>query len=65
MLRRDFITRLTGTAATIALCRPCGVRAQQPDRIRRIGLLEMGLADDPAVQARIVALREELKELGG
>jgi putative ABC transport system substrate-binding protein len=64
MLRRDFITRLTGTAAAVALCRPYGVRAQQPDRTRRIGLLEIGLADDPVAQARTAAVREELEKLG-
>jgi putative ABC transport system substrate-binding protein len=64
MLRRDFITRLTGTAAAIALCRPYGVGAQQPDRTRRIGLLEIGLPDDPVAQARTAAIREELEKLG-
>jgi putative ABC transport system substrate-binding protein len=39
-------------------------RAQQPDRMRRIGLLEIGYADDPAVQARIAALRGQLEKLG-
>jgi putative tryptophan/tyrosine transport system substrate-binding protein len=64
MLRRDFITRLTGLAATIALSRPQLVRAQQGDRVRRIGVLEIGYADDPVVQDRIAAGREALEKLG-
>jgi putative tryptophan/tyrosine transport system substrate-binding protein len=64
MRRREFIARLTGTAASIALSRPQLLSAQQPDRMRRIGILEIGHADDLVVQARIAALREGLEKLG-
>ena len=58
MRRREFITLLSGVAAW-----PLAVRAQQPDRVRRIGVL-MGLADDPDGQARVTALKQGLQELG-
>jgi putative ABC transport system substrate-binding protein len=58
MRRREFITLLAGVAAW-----PLAVRAQQPDRVRRIGVL-MGLADDPDGQARVTALKQGLQELG-
>src|SRR5262249_37845975 len=57
--RRKFITLLGGAAAW-----PLAARAQQPDRIRRIGVL-MNLAErDPEGQARIAAFREGLGKLG-
>jgi putative ABC transport system substrate-binding protein len=49
MRRRDFIT-LLGVAATW----PVGARAQQPDRMRLIGVLT-GVADDPIARARNAA----------
>jgi putative ABC transport system substrate-binding protein len=57
--RREFITLVGGTAAAW----PLAARAQQPDRVRRIGVL-MGLADDPDGQARVTALKQGLQELG-
>ena len=61
MRRREFLGAISGgVAATWSLA----ARAQQPDRMRRIGLLEIGHADDPAVQARTAAVREELEKLG-
>jgi putative ABC transport system substrate-binding protein len=60
MKRREFITLLGCAAVTW----PLAVRAQQQDRIRRIGVL-MGVAnDEPEGQARIAALREGLQKLG-
>jgi putative tryptophan/tyrosine transport system substrate-binding protein len=58
MRRRDFITLLGGAAAW-----PLAARAQQAERVRRIGLL-MASADDREGQARVTPLKEGLKELG-
>ena len=59
MKRREFITLLGGAAAL-----PIAARAQQGDRVRRIGVL-MGYAEsDPEAQAHIAAFREELQKLG-
>jgi putative tryptophan/tyrosine transport system substrate-binding protein len=60
MRRRSFIT-LLGSAA---VAWPLAAHAQQPERMRRIGLLEIGYADDPVVQARTGAVREGLEKLG-
>jgi putative ABC transport system substrate-binding protein len=57
--RRELITAIGGAAAW-----PLAARAQQPDRMRRIGVL-MNLAEsDPEGQARIAAFREGLGKLG-
>ena len=57
--RREFITLLGGAAAAW----PLGARAQQPERMRLIGVL-LGAADDPEGQARVMALKQGLQELG-
>jgi putative ABC transport system substrate-binding protein len=60
MRRREFITLLGGTMAAW----PLAARAQQAERVRRIGLLQ-GLAEsDPEAQARTVAFRQALDVLG-
>ena len=59
MRRRTFITLLGGAAAAW----PLMARAQQAERVRRIGLL-MGVADDQEGQARVAALKQGLEELG-
>ena len=58
MKRREFITLLGGAAAW-----PLAARAQQTERVRRIGLL-MGTADDREGQDRVTALKQGLQELG-
>jgi putative tryptophan/tyrosine transport system substrate-binding protein len=60
MKRRDFIALLGGAAAAW----PLAVRAQQPDRMRRIGLFLGSAADDPEWQARAAAFRQGLQDLG-
>jgi putative tryptophan/tyrosine transport system substrate-binding protein len=57
--RREFITLIGGAAAW-----PLAARAQQGERMRRIGVLMPLAADDPIGQARITALREGLEKLG-
>jgi putative ABC transport system substrate-binding protein len=57
--RREVITLLGGVAAW-----PLGARAQQGDRIRRVGFLSPYPADDPEVRDRIVAFRQGMQERG-
>jgi putative ABC transport system substrate-binding protein len=58
MRRREFMMLLGGAAAW-----PLAARAQQAERVRRIGLL-IGVADDQEGQARVTALKQGLQELG-
>jgi len=59
MKRRAFITLLGGAATW-----PLAARAQQPGRIRRIGVV-MGLAeDDPEAKARLAGFRQGLERRG-
>jgi putative ABC transport system substrate-binding protein len=60
MKRRTFIAGL-GSAAAF---RPLGARAQQSDRIRRIGVLMAGDENDPEYKARLSAFTQALAELG-
>ena len=60
MRRREFITLLGGAAAAW----PLAARAQQAERMRRIGVLMNVAADDPEGQARIAAFLQGLQQLG-
>jgi putative ABC transport system substrate-binding protein len=60
MRRREFITHIGGAAITW----PLAARAEQGERMRRIGVL-MDLAEsDPEGQARIAAFLQGLAQLG-
>jgi ABC-type uncharacterized transport system substrate-binding protein len=58
--RREFITLLGGAAAAW----PLVARAQQPDRVRRIGVLMAMTADDPESPARLAAFAQGLQQSG-
>ncbi|MGB8576416.1 MAG: ABC transporter substrate-binding protein [Pseudolabrys sp.] len=60
MRRRDFISLLGGAAAAW----PLTARAQQPDRMRRIGILLPATADDEEYQVRIGAFMQGLQQSG-
>jgi putative ABC transport system substrate-binding protein len=60
MRRRKFIMLLGGAAAAW----PLSARAQQPDRMRRIGVLIAFAESDPQAQAITAALRRDFQELG-
>jgi putative ABC transport system substrate-binding protein len=58
--RREFITLLGGAATAW----PLAARAQQPQRMRRIGVLMNLPADNPEGQARLAAFLQGLQETG-
>ena len=60
MKRRQFITLLGGAAAAW----PLAARAQQPERMRRIGVLMPLAADDPQSLRRLTAFVQGLQQLG-
>jgi putative tryptophan/tyrosine transport system substrate-binding protein len=58
--RRQFITIVGGAAAAW----PLTARAQQPERMRRIGVLSNTGESDPEAQLMVAALHQALRELG-
>ncbi len=59
MNRREFITLFGGAAAW-----PLAARAQQPERMRRIGVLMGSEQSDSDSQVRLAAFRQVLRQLG-
>jgi putative tryptophan/tyrosine transport system substrate-binding protein len=60
MRRREFIAGLGG----VVVAWPLAVRAQQPQRTRRVGVFMNLAADDPEGQARLAAFLQGLQEAG-
>jgi len=60
MRRREFITLIGGAAAAW----PLAARAQQAERVRRIGVLMSLGANDAEGQARLAAFLQGLQQLG-
>ena len=57
--RREFITLLGGAAAW-----PLAARAQQPARMRRLGVLTLGLPSDAFIKTNMAAFTQGLSALG-
>jgi putative ABC transport system substrate-binding protein len=58
--RREFVVTLGGAAAAW----PLTVRAQQPERMQRVGVLMNMAADDPEASARVTAFAQGLQQSG-
>jgi len=56
--RRQFIALFAGAVWTL------GASAQQPDRVRRIGVLMTIAEDDPQALSRLATFRARLEQLG-
>src|SRR5947209_13458266 len=60
MRRREFL----GTLGGMAVALPLAAHAQQPELVRRIGVLSAAAADEPDAQAELAVLWPELRLLG-
>jgi putative ABC transport system substrate-binding protein len=60
MRRRDFIKVVAGSAISW----PLSARAQQPGRVRRVGVLMSTASDDSVGQAYSAAFAQGLQQLG-
>jgi putative tryptophan/tyrosine transport system substrate-binding protein len=58
--KREFITLTGGAAATW----PLAARAQQGERVRRVGWLAPQAVDDPQGQANVAMFQQTLRKLG-
>ena len=60
MIRREFITLIGGTAVAW----PLAAHAQQPERMRRVGVLLNATADNPYFQTWVGAFLQGLQQSG-
>jgi putative ABC transport system substrate-binding protein len=63
-MRRREVIAFFGGAAAASLLRPNAAHAQQPERMRRIGVLIGIASDDPVAQTRYAAFLQGLQQLG-
>src|ERR1700716_1969944 len=64
MKRREILSLLGAAAGASWVLLPVGARAQQSERMRRVGVLMGTPADEPEGQARIATFLQALQQLG-